>query len=303
MPKVENRMTFVLCDGTSKNSYGFRVNVAGILLERFKSNPVMLFAHDSYTLESVIGRWENVRVEGDKLLADAVFDVDTEKGKDVAGRVERGFLKGCSMGLHVVKFVEYDDECVAEVSELMEASICAIPSDSNAVKLYDDNNKVITYEEMRLAFNNPLNNKESMKENEKPKEDGNKDSRIAELESQLNERDEKISTLTADIAALKKEGVDSFLSAAVKDGKITEDEKEGFEKLSETDFESVKSVIGKRRPKASAHLKNMSAGNSVPADRSGWTYLRWMKEDPSGLKRMKTENPTEFARLQETLKK
>lgn len=299
MAKVENKTTFVLCDGASKNSYGFRTNVGGILLDRFKANPVMLFAHDSYTLDSVIGRWENVRVEGDRLLADAVFDVDTDKGKDVAGRVERGFLKGCSMGLHVTKFVEYDDECVAEVSELVEASICAIPSDSNALRLYDDNNKVITYEEMRLAFNNPLNNKESMKENEKPEQA----SRVEELQRQLQDRDSKIATLTADIAAMKKANVDSFLSAAVKDGKISEAEKEGFAKLCEKDFDSVKSIIDARTPKASASLKEMSVQHTtVSSERESWTYLDWMKKDPKGLQKMKSENPSEFARLQETLK-
>lgn len=299
MAKAEKKTTFVLCDGASNNSYGFRINVGGILLDRFKANPVMLFAHDSYTLDSVIGRWENVRVEGDRLLADAVFDVDTDKGKDVAGRVERGFLKGCSMGLHVTKFVEYDDECVAEVSELVEASICAIPSDSNALRLYDNNNKVITYEEMRLAFNNPLNNKESMKENEKP----DQASRVEELQNQLRERDAQIATLTAEIAGMKKSNVDSFLSASVKDGKISEAEKEGFAKLCEKDFDSVKSIIDARAPKASASLKEMSVTHTpVSSERDNWTYLEWMKKDPKGLQKMKTENPSEFARLQETLK-
>lgn len=299
MPKLEKRITFVLCDGTSKNSYGFRTNVGGIKLDRFKANPVMLYAHDSYTLDSVIGRWDNVRVEGNTLLADAVFDVDTEKGKDVAGRVERGFLKGCSMGLHVIKFIEYDDECVAEESELVEASICAVPSDSNALRLYDNNNKVITYEEMKLAFNNPLNNKESMKENEKPEQA----SRVEELQRQLQERDTKIATLTADIAAMKKANVDSFLSAAVKDGKISETEKESFAKLCEKDFDSVKSIIDARTPKASASLKEMSVQHTpTSSDREGWTYLEWMKKDPKGLQKMKSENPSEFARLQETLK-
>lgn len=305
MAKVDKRYTFVLCDGGSSNSYGFRTNVDGIRLDRFKANPVMLYGHDSYDLDSVIGRWENVRVADGKLLADAVFDVDTEKGKDVAGRVERGFLKGCSMGLHVIKFMEYDDECVAEESELVEASICAVPSDAKALRLYDDNNKVITYEEMKLAFNNPLNNKATMKETEKTgklESNENKDSRISELEAQLKERDSQIATLTADLAAAKKEIVDAYLSASEKEGKIEESEKEGFAKLSETDFESVKKIISGRKPKAKASLHSMSVKTGTPSDRSGWSYLRWMKEDPKGLKKMKMENPEEFARLKETLK-
>lgn len=299
MPK---RYTFVLCDGASKNSYGFRTNVGGILLDRFKANPVMLFAHDSYTLDSVIGRWENVRVEGDRLLADAVFDVDTDKGKDVAGRVERGFLKGCSMGLHVTKFVEYDDECVAEVSELVEASICAIPSDSNALRLYDDNNKVITYEEMRLSFNNPNNNQEPMKK--EPEQSENTDSRIVTLEAQVQQRDTEIAQLKATISEMKKESVESFLTAAVKDGKITEGEKEGFAKLATTDFDTVKSIIESKPAKASASLKSMElkhASSSSEDGREKWTYLEWMKKDPEGLKSMKANDPERFSELQKTI--
>lgn len=299
MPK---RYTFVLCDGSVNNSYGFRTNVDGINLDRFKTNPVMLYGHDSWNLDSVIGRWENIRVEGGKLMADAVFDVDTEKGKDVAGRVERGFLRGCSMGLRITKFVEYEDEDVAEMSELVEASICAIPSDSNAVRLYDDNNKVITLEEMKLSFNNPNNNQEPMKK--EPEQSENTDSRIVTLEAQVQQRDTEIAQLKATISEMKKESVESFLSAAVKDGKITEGEKEGFAKLATTDFDTVKSVIESKPAKASASLKSMElkhASSSSEDGREKWTYLEWMKKDPEGLKSMKANDPERFSELQKTI--
>lgn len=299
MPK---RYTFVLCDGSVINSYGFRTNVDGINLDRFKTNPVMLYGHDSWNLDSVIGRWENIRVEGGKLMADAVFDVDTEKGKDVAGRVERGFLRGCSMGLRITKFVEYEDEDVAEMSELVEASICAIPSDSNAVRLYDDNNKVITLEEMKLSFNNPNNNQEPMKK--EPEQSENTDSRIVTLEAQVQQRDTEIAQLKATISEMKKESVESFLTAAVKDGKITEGEKEGFAKLATTDFDTVKSIIESKPAKASASLKSMElkhASSSSEDGREKWTYLEWMKKDPEGLKSMKANDPERFSELQKTI--
>lgn len=299
MPK---RYTFVLCDGSVINSYGFRTNVDGINLDRFKTNPVMLYGHDSWNLDSVIGRWENIRVEGGKLMADAVFDVDTEKGKDVAGRVERGFLRGCSMGLRITKFVEYEDEDVAEMSELVEASICAIPSDSNAVRLYDDNNKVITLEEMKLSFNNPNNNQEPMKK--EPEQSENTDSRIVTLEAQVQQRDTEIAQLKATISEMKKESVESFLTAAVKDGKITEGEKEGFAKLASTDFDTVKSIIESKPAKASASLKSMElkhASSSSEDGREKWTYLEWMKKDPEGLKSMKANDPERFSELQKTI--
>ena len=82
------------------------------------------------------------------------------------------------------------------------------------------------------------------------------------------------------------------------------EEKEGFAKLAVNDFETVQSLINSRPAKASTTLREMQAhtATAAPAGRENWTYLEWMKKDPEGLKRMKTENPTEFERLQKTIK-
>ena len=288
MPK---KHTFVLCDGNRVNSYGFRTDLAGLDLERFKSNPVMLYAHDS---SDVIGRWENIRVEDNQLKADAVFDTDDEQGKRIAGKVERGFLKGCSMGIHVKELHEVDNVPVATRSELMEASVCPIPSDAGAVRLYDENRKELTFEEVRLQFNNQL----------KPIE-MNKNEETNVQTPAADPKDAEIASLKAQLAESKKREVDSFLTAAVQSGKITTEEKEGFAKLAANDFETVQSLINSRPAKASASLKDLQAQTATAAlaGRENWTYLEWMKKDPEGLKRMKTENPTEFERLQNTLKK
>lgn len=288
MPK---KHTFILCDGNRVNSYGFRTDLAGLDLERFKSNPVMLYAHDP---SDVIGRWENIRVEDNQLKADAVFDTDDEQGKRIAGKVERGFLKGCSMGIHVKELHEVDNVPVATRSELMEASVCPIPSDAGAVRLYDENRKELTFEEVRLQFNNQL----------KPIE-MNKNEETNVQTPAADPKDAEIASLKAQLAESKKREVDSFLTAAVQSGKITTEEKEGFAKLAANDFETVQSLINSRPAKASASLKDLQAqtATAAPAGRENWTYLEWMKKDPEGLKRMKTENPTEFERLQNTLKK
>lgn len=120
-----------------------------------------------------------------------------------------------------------------------------------------------------------------------------------------DQKDAEIASLKAQLAESKKREVDSFLTAAVQSGKITTEEKEGFAKLAANDFETVQSLINSRPAKASTTLKEMQAQivAATPAGRENWTYLEWMKKDPEGLKRMKTENPTEFERLQNTLKK
>lgn len=287
--------TFILCDGSRVNSYGFRTDLAGMDMERFKANPVMLYFHDSF---DVIGRWENLRVEDGKLLADAVFDTEDEYGKKIAGKVERGFLKGCSMGIRIMEMKEIDGVDTATRSELMEASVCSIPSDAGAVRLYDQNHKELTFDEVKLQFNNQLK-PITMDKNE---EKNTVEQQLEAKDQQLATKDQEIAQLKAEIAQNKKEAVNSYLTAAVASGKISETERADYEKLADKDFDTVKKLIDAKSPKASASLKDLAAQSATQPERSNWTYLDWMKKDSEGLKRLKAENPAEFERLQKTLK-
>ncbi len=130
--------SFVLNDENQVNSYGFRVPNKGINLTRFKANPVMLDDHNNST-SGVIGKWDNIRVSGSMLLADPDFDLHTDLAKDIAGKVNRGYLKGASMGISFDRAaMQKAADGIYELSacEKYESSICAIPSNSNAVKLY-----------------------------------------------------------------------------------------------------------------------------------------------------------------------
>lgn len=287
---------FVLCDGNNVNSYGFRTNLNGMNLERFKSNPVMLFSHDR---EKVIGRWEDIKIEDRKLTAEAVFDEEDEDGKRIAGKVKRGFLKGCSIGMSISDM--YEDEngiLVASKSELMEASICAIPSDANAIVLYDKNRKRLSIDEVKQMCLS-INHKNSIMTEQEIKQlqasVSEKDTKIAELQKENTE-------LKSQIATAKKNEVESFLAAKIAEGKIDESEKEGFAKLAVNDFETVKSIVDGRKPKQTLSLASLqSSGKQNTSGRDNWNYLQWMKEDPEGLARLKAENPSEFERLQKTL--
>ena len=119
---------------------------SGANLSVFENNPVMLLNHDDWNLP--IGRWENIRVEGSRILADAVFDKDDERAVAVMGKVERGFLKAASIG-------GWPGESSNDPSLMLpgqtyptmvtwtvhEASICTIGSNHNAIALYDQENK------------------------------------------------------------------------------------------------------------------------------------------------------------------
>lgn len=139
------KKTFILHDETV-NTRGFRMLTAGADLSVFKNNPVMLLNHDDWDLP--IGRWENIRVEGTRILADAVFDEDDERAVAVMGKVERGFLKAASIGAWPGQTSE--DPSLMLTGQryptmvtwtVREASICTIGSNHNALALYDKENK------------------------------------------------------------------------------------------------------------------------------------------------------------------
>ena len=285
---------FVLSDGTKKNSHGFRIDLAGLMLERFNSNPVMLYMHDPNQL---IGQWENLKVENNKLIADPDFDLEDEDAKKIAGKVERGYLKGASLGIVVLDMKEIDGEYVATKSELIEASVVPVPSDAGAIRLYDENRKELTFEEVKLKYESTNPTKTTMDE---------KDQKIQELQRQLTEKENENVALKAKVTAAEKAEVTAFLLAAKAEGKITDKEVESLTNLAQKDLEGVKALVNAREGKATTTLSQQvqapgTSSGSTPG-RESWTYLQWMKEDPKGLQKLKIENPTEFARLQQTLK-
>ena len=68
---VMNKQTFIVSD-ESLNSYGMVILTAGIDYADFARNPIMYYMHERS--KGVVGRWENIRVEDNKLLMDAVFE-------------------------------------------------------------------------------------------------------------------------------------------------------------------------------------------------------------------------------------
>lgn len=134
--------TFVVHD-ESVNTYGFRMLTAGANLAEFEKNPVVLYNHNDW--DAPIGRGENIRVEGAQILVDIVFDEADEKAKQIAGKVERGFLRMASIGAWPPEEVSDDpmlklpgqtDFTVTRWT-VREISICPIGSNHNALAMYD----------------------------------------------------------------------------------------------------------------------------------------------------------------------
>lgn len=300
----------VLSDGNRVNDKGFRVALGGLDLSRFTLNPVMLYNHNP---ERVIGRWEDVAIKNNRLEADPVFDTEDELGGDIARKYEKDFIRAASLYIFPIEVQYMDDVPVVTRSELIEASIVTIPSDAGAIRLCTSDGHELTNEQFKLRFTNTHNinqNKKTMQVTLTQKaidalalsgsEITGKDVELA-----VQEKDREISALNAKISAMEKEQVSGYLSAAVKEGRITEQERGGFASLAEKDFAAVKQVIDARPQKAGASLaaQVQNPASAGVSSRQEWDYMKWMKEDPRGLQKLKSERPEEFEQLKETLKK
>lgn len=133
------------------NCYGFRVLTAGIDHEQYDRNPVLLYMHnrcfDGKTLP--IGRMENLRVDGDKLIGTPVFDTADPFAAEVARKWEAGFLRMVSAGLAVIDssadaslLVEGQTRPTVTRCRLMEVSIVDIGANDDAVQLTYDGRPV-----------------------------------------------------------------------------------------------------------------------------------------------------------------
>ena len=301
---------FILNEESRVNNHGFVVLNSGGKFERFKENPVMLFAHDQGEL---IGRWENLRVEGANLIADPVFDEADEASKKVQGKVDRGFLKGASMGI-TIETAELRDIPgtglipVVTSWELMEASLAAVPSNAQCLRLYSPDGAILSLaDEIKLSINNLIN------KNQQPM-----DKIILTAESATVLKVSKETDITAlnaaimELSALKdkaeKELSDyraaqakALVEGAIKEGKLTAEKRESFEKLAISDFDQAKDLIDTLPPRQTFSDK-LKAAKPAGVEREGWDYLKWAKEDAAGLAKMERENPTGFAELKASYK-
>ncbi|MCK1322139.1 HK97 family phage prohead protease [Bradyrhizobium sp. 156] len=133
-------VTFVFSDN-SVDRYGDTIDARGWVLDNYKSNPIALFGHDSGSVENVIGRAHNVRIEGQRLLGDIEFMEASVNptAEAVYQMVKGGFLKTVSVGFAPLEWTLTKDKTRPggvdfKKQELLEISIVPIPANPNALQ-------------------------------------------------------------------------------------------------------------------------------------------------------------------------
>lgn len=296
------------------NEYGYRVLTEGIDYTQYMRNPVVLFMHERGDKgNEVIGRCTKLYKEDAKLIAEIEFDTEDEFAKQIAGKVERGYIRMASIYADI-KASSSSPEHILEgqiyetvtACKLVEISIVDIGGNDNALKLSKDGkpfqlNKLKTEYTMNLkTIALALGMSESTKDEDVLREvqslklaKENAERRVAELEQK--QRETQITEATG------------LVEKAVALGLIPEGLKAGQIKQFEIDFEGQKAIlsklIGEKEAENNVNGKAQTVRTVVlgkgdkpnATDNESFDYLQ--KYNPEKLRLIRDTNPEEYARL------
>lgn len=277
------------------NRYGYRVLTSGIRLDNFKKNPVMLWEHGKEQAGRVpIGKWKNLRVEDGKLLATPVFDEDDPFAQTIKSKVEKGILSAASVWLDPITFssdpkhlLKGQTRSTLTVSELLEASITAIPGNAGAtikLKFSDGKNEVPKISKQMNEVCLKLGLGEDASQNE--------------VIAKINEQEDK--------------AVEVLLALGKTKGLINEDNQEEYRALAKKDFDTTRKLIDQHKTEkteepsqqqqtiaeAILSLKQERQSTEASQESLAEKYLRLSKEAPEELSKLMRENPKEYQELE-----
>jgi hypothetical protein len=148
LKKIEKE--FVITDNTV-NSYGFRLLTEGYLIAEYKKNPIGYAMHKRE--DGVLVKWEDLRVDGDKVYAKPVINLSHAMGQRTVDEIENGFLNAASVG-HIVVLetseeadLKLDGQTGPTVTKWFnrECSLVDVPGNFNALqKLFDADEKPLS---------------------------------------------------------------------------------------------------------------------------------------------------------------
>ena len=279
----------------SLNSYGTRVLTAGMNVEQYNRNPVLLYMHER---GQVIGYVKDLKVEGDEVTGELMFDEATELSQRCKKQWEFGSLKMVSAGIDILELSEDPKHLVQgqtsptiSKSKLFEVSLVDIGANDDAIVLQKDGKRIELGKDggVELPLLHSNNNK-----NQKPKQMDQeklalqlglpKDADGAEAETLRQERD-----------TLRAARIETLVNAAIAEKKIGEDKKQQFLDLGKKiGADELKQTFDAMSPQVK--LSNIVNGGGAPA--GGHAEYKKLSDVPSDeLSKMREQNPAQYKKL------
>ncbi len=287
-PKNSNDMSKgkrVRITNDSLNSYGTRVLTAGMNVEQYQRNPVLLYMHER---GNVIGYVKDLKVEDGEVTGELMFDEASELSVRCKKQYEFGSLKMVSAGLDILETSE-DPELLVQgqtsptvtKSKLFEVSLVDIGANDDAIVLQKDGKKITLGKDSECPL--PMLNNNNQKQMEQKQialqlglpetaTEADINAKLGELKA-AKEENEK---LQQEKATLTLASITAIVEKAVGEKRIAPDKKDEFINLGkEVGKEKLERIVA-------AAYKKLS---DVPSSE----LLTLRKEQPGEYKRLYKE--------------
>lgn len=283
----------------SVNCYGTRILTSGIDISQYIRNPVLLYMHER---GKVIGYVKDIKIEGQDVTGELVFDEVSELSKQLKKQWEFGSVKMVSANFQILStsddkqlLIEGQERPTVTRCKLVEVSVVDIGGNDDAIVLSHEGETISLSGQNSIDGVLPLiNNKEPIKKkkmelnelaiklglNETATEE-EVNSKIVSLSAtanKVNELEAQVSTLLAEKKNVELAAVTTAVSTAISEKRLPANMKAHFVELGQKiGLEQLNVTLSAMQPqgKISATLHRSENGQIVsePADFSKYEKL------------------------------
>lgn len=291
----------------SLNSYGTRVLTAGMNVEQYQRNPVLLYMHER---GNVIGYVKDLKVEDGEVTGELMFDEASELSVRCKKQYEFGSLKMVSAGLDILKTSE-DPELLVQgqtrptvtKSKLFEVSLVDVGSNDDAIVLQKDGKKITLGKDSECPLPLLNNNNQKQKQMEQKMVAMQLGLPATATEAEINAKLDELKTakeeneqLQQKNAALTLASITAAVEKAVGEKRITPDKKDEFinlgKEVGQEKLESILSAISPQMKLSSVIGHQGGSSTQQPA-----TYKKLSDVPSAELLTLRKEQPEEYKRL------
>lgn len=314
----------VIISTSGLNCYGGRVLTSGIDLTQFQKNPLLLWMHRrSFDRDAMpIGRIDNLRTDGDRLIGTPVFDQNDEFAKKIESKWENGFLRMASAGIEIIETSDAPEHLLQGQTRrtitrcrLEEVSIVDMGGNDEALQLYDRSGKVLKLAAGEDNDALPLLAPEKKDDPSGTAPDGKDNNQTKKSTQSMNKEilqllglsetateQEAVGALRllkekADkVETLQLASITAVVDGAIAEKRITADKKEHFVNIGKAaGIDSLRTTLSLMQPvrKPTEVIRQTDA----PRDDEPKTYAKLSDVPADQLEKLREERPQDYERL------
>lgn len=146
----------VIMTSDKKDRDGEIIKLDAWSFENFMKNPILIYGHNYYGLENVIGRVDKIYLENNTWIAEGKFAsmAANPKAQQVRRLYDEKILQAVSVGF-IVKGRDIADDSIITKAELLELSFVPIQSNPDAVSLLKSMEALATHKESPTQEDEP----------------------------------------------------------------------------------------------------------------------------------------------------